>query len=295
MYENGGNTTHRFLDGHPQMFVYPYESQLGTKHVNDYLTSVYPQKYRWPELLLDATPTQDYHAIIDEETKIRTKTPFVSKFREHRFEMTDPDRLNSYLKYVKKNGRSRGGNVEAFFRSTFDTWKDYKKTGNQRVFVGYSPVIVVDTEKILSDLPNAHVLHIVRNPWSAYADTKKRAMPLSVNHYMTGWTQNQHLALMFKKKYPRNMHMLRFEDIIVSPKNVLGRLCEKLGLEKTDTLAHPTWNGNAMSTVYPWGTIRKPAPAVNKATAQELSSQEQDTIRSLTAPYLELLDYKSFL
>ncbi len=29
MYENGGNTTHRFLDGHPQMFVYPFESQLG--------------------------------------------------------------------------------------------------------------------------------------------------------------------------------------------------------------------------------------------------------------------------
>ena len=27
MYENGGNTTHRFLDGHPQMFVYPFESQ----------------------------------------------------------------------------------------------------------------------------------------------------------------------------------------------------------------------------------------------------------------------------
>ena len=35
MYENGGNTTHRFLDGHPQLFVYPFESQLGTR-VPDY-------------------------------------------------------------------------------------------------------------------------------------------------------------------------------------------------------------------------------------------------------------------
>ena len=48
MYENGGNTTHRLLDGHPQMFVYPFESQLGTRLVSDMLTSVFPVKYRWP-------------------------------------------------------------------------------------------------------------------------------------------------------------------------------------------------------------------------------------------------------
>src|SRR5262245_1107372 len=60
MYENGGNTTHRFLDGHPQMFVYPFESQVGTRMVNDHLSSLFPVKYRWPVFALDATPEQDY-------------------------------------------------------------------------------------------------------------------------------------------------------------------------------------------------------------------------------------------
>ena len=60
MYENGGNTTHRFLDGHPQMFVYPFESQVGTRHVQDGLTSMFPVKYRWPAFQLDATPAEDY-------------------------------------------------------------------------------------------------------------------------------------------------------------------------------------------------------------------------------------------
>src|SRR2546429_143272 len=55
MYENGGNTTHRFLDGHPQMFVYPFESQIGTRLVNDALSSTFPVKYRWPVFALDAT------------------------------------------------------------------------------------------------------------------------------------------------------------------------------------------------------------------------------------------------
>jgi len=37
MYENGGNTTQRLFDGHPELFVYPFESQIGTRLVNDHL------------------------------------------------------------------------------------------------------------------------------------------------------------------------------------------------------------------------------------------------------------------
>ncbi len=44
MYENGGNMTHRFLDGHPELFVYPFESQVGTRLVQDHLTSMFPVK-----------------------------------------------------------------------------------------------------------------------------------------------------------------------------------------------------------------------------------------------------------
>ena len=60
MYENGGNTTQRLLDGHPELQSYPYESQLGTKHVADHLSSLYPLKYRWPVFPLHGTPEQDY-------------------------------------------------------------------------------------------------------------------------------------------------------------------------------------------------------------------------------------------
>src|SRR4030095_9462475 len=75
MYENGGNTTHRFLDGHPQLFVYPFESQLGTRWVTDSLSSTFPVKYRWPVFALHSTPAEDYHAIIDEECKVGARTP----------------------------------------------------------------------------------------------------------------------------------------------------------------------------------------------------------------------------
>ena len=97
MYENGGNTTHRFLDGHPELFVYPFESQIGTRLVNDQLSAMFPVKYRWPVFALDATPAEDYHAIIDEEGKVRARTPHVSKFRHMPFDFSDDERRERYV------------------------------------------------------------------------------------------------------------------------------------------------------------------------------------------------------
>lgn len=295
MYENGGNTTHRFLDGHPQMFVYPFESQIGTRHVLDSLTSVFPVKYRWPVFSLDASPYQDYKAIIDEEGKVRARTPNVSKFRHMPFDFSDDERCEIYQSYIARSGRSRANNVAAFFQATFDAWKDYRRTGEQAVYVGYSPIVGVDADKILEDLPQAHVLHVVRNPWSAYADTKKRPVPLALPEYMLGWTLNQYHALLYRERYPGRMHIVRAEDVMADPKRTLGPVCEALGLEPAASLATPSWNGTPLTQVYPWGTIRTPTPDANRATAEELDRRERDEIRARTWQYLDVFDYTSFL
>lgn len=295
MYENGGNTTHRFLDGHPELFVYPFESQPGTRLVNDMLSSVFPVKYRWPVFALEATPAQDYKAIIDEEGKVRSRTPNVSKFRHVPFDMNDDERRRIYEEYVGVSGRGTGNNVAAFFRATFDAWKDYRRSGRETVHVGYSPIITVDSDKILRDLPQAHVLHVVRNPWSAFADTSKRPVPMNLGDYLLGWTLNQYYALLFRDMYPGRVHIVRIEDVMAAPKKTLGAICDKLGLETSDSLAHASWNGNPLTEVYPWGTIRTPTPESNLATARELSAAQVDEIRMRARPYLDAFDYGSFL
>jgi hypothetical protein len=295
MYENGGNTTHRFLDGHPQMFVYPFESQIGTRLVMDELSSMFPVKYRWPVFLLDASPHDDYKMIIDEEGKIRARTPNVSKFRHMPFDFSDDERGRIYQQYVESSGRSRANNVAAFFRATFDAWKDYKRTGRETVYVGYSPILVVDAAKILAELPGAHFLHVVRNPWSAYADTKKRAVPLSLRHYLLGWTLNQYHALLIKEQFPNRLHIVRAEDVMADPYKTLGAVCGALGLEAADSLRTPSWNGSPLEEIYPWGTIRKATPAQNLATANELSPEEQSEVRAYAWQYLDTFDYRSFL
>ena len=294
MYENGGNTTQRLLDGHPELFVYPFESQLGTRLVVDGLSSMFPVKYRWPVFALDATPEADYRAIIDEECKVRARTPHVSKFRHVAFDFSDDARCAAYGRHVAASGRTRGDNVAAFFRATFDAWKDCRRTGRERIYVGYSPIVVVDADKILGDLPAAHVVHVVRNPWSAYADTKKRPVPLSLAAYLLGWTLNQYYALLFQRLFPGRLHVVRIEDVMEDALAALQPVCDAIGVEAGASLRTPSWNGTALEEIYPWGTIRRATPAVNRETAAQLSVAEREEIRERARPYLELLDYASF-
>ncbi|HEU5372045.1 MAG TPA: sulfotransferase [Gaiellaceae bacterium] len=291
MYENGGNTTHRLLDGHPQLHVYPFESQIGTALVRDHLASSFPVKYRWPVFALDGTPESDYRSIIDEETKVRARTPYVSKFRDHPFELDDDERMRRFVELVAETGRSRAANVEAFFRATFDVWRDLRRSGREQVHVGYSPIVAVDADEILRDLPRAHVLHVVRNPWSAYADTKRRPVPLALPVYMYGWTLNQYYALLYRELYPDRFHIVRAEDVMADPAAALAPVLEALGLEGDDALARPSFNGEPLDMVYPWGTIRSATTEANLATALELSEAEREEIRLRTWQYLEAFSY----
>lgn len=295
MYENGGNTTHRFLDGHPQLHVYPFESQIGTQHVRDGLSAMFPLKYRWPEFLLDADAVDDYQAIIDEEAKVRARTPHVSKFRHVAFAMSDEERRALYCARVERSGRSRAANVEAFFRATHEAWRDERRSGEESVYVGYSPAIVVDATRILADLPGAHVLHVVRNPWSAYADTKKRPVALSLPDYMLRWNINQQFALSAQAAEPERVHIIRIEDVLADPRGVLGELLAALGLRDAPDLERPSWNGQELEEVYPWGTLRMATPAANHATAAELEREEIERIEELAWQYLERFSYGEFM
>ena len=81
---------------------------------------------------------------------------------------------------------------------------------------------------------------------------------------------NQYYALLYREKYPDRVHIVRAEDVMRDPKKTLGEVCDRLGLERSDSLAKVSWNGNQLEQVYPWGTIRTPTPEANLATAREL-------------------------
>jgi hypothetical protein len=136
---------------------------------------------------------------------------------------------------------------------------------------------------------------VVRNPWSAYADTKKRPVPLPLSSYLLGWTLNQYHALLFRERHPGRVHIVRFEDLVGGPKKALEAVCAALGVEAAPSLDQPSFNGEPLAEVYPWGTIRSATAEANRAAALELSREEREEVRLRARPYLEPFGYESFI
>jgi hypothetical protein len=99
-------------------------------------------------------------------------------------------------------------------------------------------------------------------------------------------------ALAARDRCPDRMHVLRYEDIVQDPAGVLGSCLAALGVAGSATLAYPSWNGEPLETVFPWGTIRTPTAEANRRTAAELSPAEVDEIRQRTRPLLGAFGYE---
>ena len=293
MYENGGNAMHRLFDGHPALHVYPFESQLGNARCDDFLSSLFPFKYRYPDFPVSSDPAEDYELFFDEELKTFLRNRKVSKFRGADLEMDESVRKRRFCELTASRPRTRGRIVEAFFEATFDAWENENTSGGETGVVGYSPVIAFDGERILSDFPNGHIVHVVRNPWSAYADTIKRPFPLSISRYATTWSFMQHCALVLAGRYPDRFHIVRFEDLIADPRLTMGQLADALGIKFSASFLQPSWNSRPMVEINPWGTIRVLTVEANIAAVNELSAEQQAEIKSFCAPMLPMLNYQN--
>jgi hypothetical protein len=292
MYENGGNTLHRHLDGHPELLVYPFESQLGTRFTSDELQSTFPFKYRWPVFPLENESASDFELFFDEELKTRLRRRDGSKFRDANLDLTEKDRKAEFIRIMTGEPRSTGKLVMAFFEATFAAWKNLRRSGREKWFLGYSPIIGVDADRVLADLPDAVLIHVIRHPLAAYAETKRRPFPLSCSRYTWIWEIVQRKSLAFRDKYPSRYVIVRYEDLIRKKKETLEGLCKSLDIEYNEALSVPSWNGIPLENQYPWGTIGIPDNQEQADRINELSQEERAEIDLITRRTAQEFEYE---
>lgn len=280
-FEHGGNVTHRHLDGHPDLLVYPFESQLGNRNFNDFLASVERVQYRYPEFPEGLRPSELYEQMIDEEMKTFLRKRNGSKFKDANLELVEADRLAAFERLLGDTGfHSRAKVVEAFFRATFIAWKNYYTQPREDMsYVGYSPAIGIDAERIVRDFPHVKIMHIVRNPFSAYRDTKRRPFPQPLSKYLITWNIYHSTVEMYAQMYPENVRIFRYEDLVADKRNFMQNVAEFIKVPFSETMLYPSWNGvEIKDNIAPWGTVLKSTPEYNESIIDELSDAEKAQI-----------------
>jgi len=84
--------------------------------------------------------------------------------------------------------------------------------------------------EILTTIPNARMIYLVRNPWDLAA-SRKRRNPGSepILSTMMGWNRGIRTAEDLHRRHPDRLLMVRYEDLVGQPRESVQRLCDWLG------------------------------------------------------------------
>lgn len=292
-FEHGGNVTHRHLDGHPDLLVYPFESQLGNRNFNDFLASVERVQYRYPEFPEGLEAEELYEQIIDEEMKTFLRKRNGSKFRDADLVMDEDNRKREFAAFLGEKPYTRKKVVEAFFRATFAAWENYYAIPREDMtYVGYSPAIGIDADRMVRDFPDIKIVHIIRNPFSAYRDTKRRPFPQPLSKYLITWNIYHSTVEMYAKMYPENVRIFRYEDLVADKAGFMRELSGFIGVGFNEAMLYPSWNGKEIKDmIAPWGTVLKSDENYNKQIIDELTLAEKRQISYATAALAKHFGY----
>lgn len=284
-FEHGGNVTHRHLDGHSRLLVYPFESQLGNRDFTDFLASVERVQYRYPEFPEGLDASELYEQIIDEELKTFLRKRNGSKFRDVPLDLDEPERIAEFKRLLGQGPHRRRDVIEAFFRATFAAWRNHHAPVTpESIHVGYSPTIGIDAGRIVRDFPDVRILHIVRNPFSAYRDTKRRPFPQPITRYLISWNLYHSTVEMYARMHPANVRIVRYEDLVGDKRAFMQTVARFIGVEFEEAMMHPSWNGRPITqNIAPWGTVLKSTREYNEQMIDELSDDERTQIAGATA------------
>lgn len=279
-FEHGGNVTHRHLDGHSQLLVYPFESQLGNRNFNDFLASVERVQYRYPEFPEGLTAIELYEQMIDEELKTFLRKRNGSKFRDADLNLDETRRIETFQKLLGAPPFTRRQVVEAFFRATFVAWENYyTAVSADKIYVAYSPAIGIDSDRLVRDFPDVRIMHIVRNPFSAYRDTKRRPFPQPLSKYLITWNIYHSTVEMYARMHPDNVRIFRYEDLVGDKPKFMADVSRFIGVAFEPSMLYPSWNGREISeSIAPWGTVLKSTAEYNRAIIDELNDAEKAQI-----------------
>ncbi len=275
--DSGGGYFTRLLDGHPSLAVYPFELQLGTQGRHVGYDEWFSSKYRWPQL--PERPQEIFDVLPNEEVRAAQRRE--PKFAGYALDL-DIEEWRAAFEHELNGASDRGHVVSTLLRTFFAAWHD-GPGDSARTIVAHCPVLALDWELIRVDLPHARMLHVVRSPFPVYADTKRRRPAMDARGLALRWSLVNTVAAMHAARRPDEFRIVRYDELLRSPEDVMGGVCDWLGIDFDDVLLTPAWNGRVLDRMGPFGGVPHIGQDYEHAQAKQLTETERDILRSFTS------------
>jgi hypothetical protein len=249
---SGGTLLSQLLDYHPQLHAHPSELHIGhprakrdwpvldvrdgperwfemlrEKHVDKLLVEGY-RKYARKWVQYDDEPLETYPFLLIPSLQRRVFERCVQEWTVER----PRDVLDAYM--------------TAYFNAWVDNRNLYK--GPKRWVTAFSARLAIEREnraRFFSDYPDGRLLAIVREPRSWYGS----ALAYNSDRYgnpeisMRLWRDSAEAMLDAKQRYSDRVLLLSFEQLVGDTEATMRTLADFLGIDFTDTLTTPTFNG----------------------------------------------------
>jgi hypothetical protein len=149
-------------------------------------------------------------------------------------------------------------------------------------------------EQILLWWPQALFIHVVRDPRDNFVSYRRKHPDWSARIFAESWSRSTRSGLASREKYgPDKYWMLRYEQLIQSPREVLPAFCSFLGIGDAPILKIPTrsgkgWRGNSM-----FAEQFEEISATPKGRWKEsMSVDDLVLLEGLTRSSMKMLDYE---
>jgi hypothetical protein len=288
---SGGTLLSQLFDGHPQVHAHPGELHIG------------PGKSHWPEIRLDETPEQWFDRLFERITlefveagysKTAPGAREAGTFDVFPFRF-DPERQRRIFLAEAERAASRRDVLDAYMTSYFNAWLDNANLGGAKRWVtAFSARLAMnkpDLAGFLEDYPDGRLLTIVREPRGWFESSRRYSDRYEdVDRAVKTWRRSTRSSLDAKKRYGDRVFVLPFERLVRDTEATMRSLCAYLGLDFSDELSTPTFNGrpiraDSSRSVESYGVVQ------DRAEPPPLDAETVATIEAGTAElYARALD-----
>lgn len=300
---SGGTLLSQLLDDHPQLHAHPHELHIG-----------YPRDKRdWPALDLTAGP-DEWFAQLREAHVDRWLVEGYRKYAR-KWVQYDDERLETYpfllIPSLQKRLferctsswpiRRQRDVLDAYMTSYFNAWVDNRNlySGPKRFITGFSALMAIEREsrkRFFADYPDGRLVAIVREPRSWYGS----ALAYNSDRYgnpevsIRLWAASAEAMIAAKRKHGDSVFLISFEQLLGDTQGTMRALAAFLGIDFTDSLVTPTFNGlpikaNSSFKVDRGGVLDAPLkraeglPSHALKTIERLTGDIHERVLALTA------------